>query len=230
MSSLPPGASLPLPRSLIEALGQARTWGFLGDGPLDVQVAHAEGFADAADGTVLPGPWMDLGSGGGIPGLVLAHRWPDRDAVLLDSSERRTRFLAQVVDEQGWGSRVRVVTDRAEVAGRSEDLRGAFSLVVARSFGSPPVTVECAAPFLRQGGILIVSEPPVSSSVDDGAGARWPEKGLASVGLERLSVWHGAFGYQLMRQETPCPDRFPRRVGVPAKRPLYRVGDGFPPG
>ena len=229
MSSVPPGGSPPLPQSLIEALGQARTWGFLGDGPLDVQVAHAEGFADAADGTMSGGPWMDLGSGGGIPGLVLAHRWPDRGAVLLDSSERRTRFLAQVVEDQGWGSRVRVVTDRAEVAGHSEDLRGVFSLVVARSFGSPPVTAECAAPFLRQGGILIVSEPPVSSPGDDGAQARWPEKGLASVGLERLSVWRGAFGYQLMRQKTPCPERFARRVGVPAKRPLYRVGDGPPP-
>jgi 16S rRNA (guanine527-N7)-methyltransferase len=238
MSPLPSDGHPPLPPSLIEALGQARQWGFLGDGPLDVAVAHAQGFADAADsattGGAVPaetpdaqpdgeagaGPWMDLGSGGGIPGLVLAHRWTDREAVLLDSSERRTRFLEHVIAEQGWGHRVRVVTLRAEEAGRTEGLRGAFSLVVARSFGPPPVTAECAAPFLRVGGILIVSEPPG----DDYGDARWPEKGLASLGLEPLAVRRDSFGYRLLRQTVPCPERFPRRVGVPAKRPLYRVG------
>jgi len=231
-----------LPPSLIEALRQAREWGFLGEGPLAVHIAHAQGFADAADsamtGGALPGqtvttdpgagPWMDLGSGGGIPGLVLAHRWPNRDGVLLDSSERRTRFLAQVVEEQGWGNRVRVVTLRAEVAGRTEGLRGTFSLVVARSFGPPPVTAECAAPFLRPGGTLIVSEPPATGSddVDD----RWPREALAGVGLEPLAVRRDPFGYVILRQSAPCPERFPRRVGVPAKRPLYRVGQGSLPG
>ncbi len=202
-------------------------------------MAHALGFADAAESLIHGdgrtstlqlakdcenGPWMDLGSGGGIPGLVLAFRWPERGAVLLDSNERRARFLHEVVEDQGWGGRVRVVEDRAEVAGRAPDLRGAFSLVVARSFGSPPVTAECAAPFLRPGGILIVSEPPVAPSValDD---ARWPEVGLAEVGLQRLGSWRREFGYRLLRQAIVCPERYPRRVGVPGKRPLYRMPD-----
>ena len=167
---------------------------------------------------------MDLGSGGGIPGLVLAHRWPERNAVLLDSNDRRTRFLAQVVEEQGWGHRVRVVTERAELAARIEGLRGAFALVVARSFGPPPVTAECAAPFLRPGGTLIVSEPPTAGSVEDDT-SRWPAQALAAVGLEPLGVWRDSFGYRLLRQKVPCPERFPRRVGIPAKRPLYRVGE-----
>lgn len=238
MSSVSPGHPRPLPPSLLEALSEARAWGFLGDGPLDVHVAHAQGFADAIDsvkpGDVGPdqdshtadpraGLWMDLGSGGGIPGLVLAHRWPDRDAVLLESNERRSRFLAQVVEDQGWGQRVRVLTDRAEVAGRTDGLRQSFTLVVARSFGSPPVTAECAAPFLRRGGFLVVSEPP-ALSVDNGD-ARWPEAPLASLGLERLHLRRDTFGYQLLRQSSECPERFPRRVGVPTKRPLYRVRD-----
>jgi 16S rRNA (guanine527-N7)-methyltransferase len=168
---------------------------------------------------------LDLGSGGGIPGLVLAHRWPHREAVLLDSNERRGEFLAGVVKDQGWGDRVRVVTARAEEAGRVAGLRGAFTLVVARSFGSPPVTAECAAPFLRTQGILIVSEPPVESSAGE-LDARWPGDGLAKVGLERLAVRRDVFGYRILRQARECPERFPRRVGIPAKRPLYRVGDG----
>ncbi len=223
----PPGP--PLPESLIEALQRAQAWGFLGPGPLDVHVAHAQGFADAADAhrfADATGAWMDLGSGGGIPGLVLAHRWPERVSTLIDSNQRRARFLAEVVENQGWGDRVQVLSDRAEMAGRAEALRGNFSLVVARSFGPPAVTAECSAPFLRPGGILIVSEPPLSAPNDDTDESRWPAEGLAQVGLERLALWRGGFGYRVLRQTVECPARFPRRVGVPGKRPLYRVADG----
>jgi 16S rRNA (guanine527-N7)-methyltransferase len=223
----PPGP--PLPETLIEALHRAQAWGFLGPGPLDVHVAHAQGFADAADAQgsgETAGAWMDLGSGGGIPGLVLAHRWPGREAALLDSHQRRARFLAQVVQDQGWGDRVRVLSDRAEVAGRIESLRATFSLVVARSFGSPPVTAECSAPFLRPGGILIVSEPPFTAPDGDSDESRWPVQGLALVGLERLALWRREFGYRILQQIAECPSRFPRRVGVPGKRPLYRVEEG----
>jgi 16S rRNA (guanine527-N7)-methyltransferase len=171
---------------------------------------------------------MDLGSGGGIPGLVLAHLWPDREAVLLDSNERRTRFLSEVIDEQGWAPRVRVVVGRAETAGRVEALRGGFSLVVSRSFGAPPVTAECAAPFLCQGGLLIVSEPPAPHPKDRIDDARWPQEGLALVGLEPLALWRDVFGYRILRQRTLCPLRYPRRVGIPGKRPLYRVGENRP--
>ncbi len=231
--------SVPLPPSLLEALHQSRDWGFLGDGPIDVHIAHAPGFVAAltwaTDREAVPrdeeqdveprtGAWMDLGSGGGIPGLVLAHAWPERQAVLLDSSERRTRFLSQVVEDQGWTDRVRVMTVRAEDAGRSESLRGTYSLVVARSFGSPPLTAECAAPFLGRGGLLIVSEPPTDSRpVEMSDPSRWPDEGIGLVGLTNLGLWRHAFGYRVLRQSQRCPERFPRRVGVPAKRPLYRV-------
>jgi 16S rRNA (guanine527-N7)-methyltransferase len=94
---------------------------------------------------------------------------------------------------------------------------------VARSFGAPPVTAECAAPFLQLGGVLIVSEPPVASGDSDEL--RWPEEGLAVVGLEPESLWRDSFGYRVLRQSQNCPDRFPRRVGVAAKRPIYRVPD-----
>lgn len=200
-------------------------------------MTHAQGFADAAEsafgdvlspGVVAPtsaatfgvAMWMDLGSGGGLPGLVLAHRWPRSEAVLLDSNERRAAFLVEVVQDLGWSDRVRVVRARAEEAGRRIDLRESFSLVVARSFGPPASTAECAAPFLVPGGILVVSEPPPDSSPS--TGERWPAEVLAQLGIAPVRVWRDAFGYQVLRQVTPCPRRFPRRVGVPFKRPLYR--------
>ena len=198
-------------------LDRSRSLGFLGPGSLRVQAEHAAGFTDVVVGT--PARLLDLGSGGGVPGLVLAERWPDTEAVLLDAAERRCRFLEEAVAGLGWADRVRVVRARAEEAGRREDLRGSFDLVVARGFGPPAVTAECGAPFLRVGGTLVVSEPPT----EDGMGptARWPKEGVMVLGLRLAGTWLRPFHYQVMEQAEPCPDRFPRRTGIPAKRPLF---------
>jgi 16S rRNA (guanine527-N7)-methyltransferase len=223
---------------LREVLARARELDLLGPMDLDEQVEHALGFATAYEEAIAglpggarhtdpegtpprpePGRWLDLGSGGGLPGLVLAHRWPLSTAVLLDAAERRTAFLADAVATLGWEDRVRVVRARAEEVGADPGLRAAFDVVWARSFGSPPVTAECAAPFLRTGGLLVVSEPPSPGQT----AVRWPRAGLAELGQEPLTTVRARFGYQVVVQSSPCPERFPRRAGVAAKRPLYLV-------
>ncbi|MDQ1436450.1 MAG: rRNA (guanine527-N7)-methyltransferase [Acidimicrobiaceae bacterium] len=158
---------------------------------------------------------MDLGSGGGVPGLVLAELWPQAHAVLLDSMERRTSFLTDVVGELGWRGRVTVVRERAEVFGRVPDRRAAFDLVVARGFGPPSVTAECAAPLLRLGGRLVVSEPP-----EDDPG-RWPAQPLSELGLRSLGLVEDGARFHVLEQVELCSDAYPRRVGLPAKRPLW---------
>ncbi|HUO49502.1 MAG TPA: RsmG family class I SAM-dependent methyltransferase [Acidimicrobiales bacterium] len=230
---------------MLEALGRSRAHGFLGPGDLGPQVDHALGFAAALSaasaamgrrGDDRPTAMLDLGSGGGLPGLVLAERWGEATVVLLDAAERRTAFLQEEVDALGWGTRVRVVRDRAESAGHLPELRGRFDLVVARSFGPPPVTAECGAPFLRIGGLMIVSEPPaggpralegttVDAEADAGTEgtARWPAGDLAELGLQAIGTYGDLYRFRVMVQADPCPERYPRRVGVPAKRPLYRV-------
>jgi 16S rRNA (guanine527-N7)-methyltransferase len=148
-------------------LERARGWGFLGPGDLETHVAHALAFASASDGE--PARALDLGSGGGVPGLVLAAGpWAATSWVLLDASERRCAFLTAAVAELGLGDHVGVRRERAEVAGRDSGLRASFDLVVSRGFAAPAVTAECAAPFLVVGGRLVVSEPPTP---DPG---RWP--------------------------------------------------------
>jgi len=155
---------------------------------------------------------LDLGSGGGVPGLALAAAWPASRWVLLDASSRRGAFLEQVVVDLQLEGRVTVVVDRAEAAAREGRWRAAFEVVVARSFGPPAVTAECAGGFLRVGGRLLVSEPP------EDAPERWPDGPLAELGL----VDRGRHGQvRILEQVTPTPDRFPRRVGIPAKRPLW---------
>ncbi len=126
----------------------------------------------------------------------------------------RAQFLLQAVEDLGLTGRVRVIAERAEQAGRSE-LRGRCELVVARSFGAPAVTAECGAPFLQPGGRLIVTEPP------GGKPDRWDEDGLAVLGLTPGDRLVGRTAFQTLVQSRPCPDRFPRRVGIPAKRPLF---------
>lgn len=199
--------------ALLEVLERSRSLGFLGPGPVDPHVEHARAYLpDVPDsGTV-----MDLGSGGGVPGLVLAADRPGTRFVLLDAMEKRCRFLDWAVEELGLQN-VRVLCGRAEELAHSPELRGSFDLVVARSFAAPPVLAECAAGFLRVGGRLIVSEPPLVAH-----GERWPAEPLAQLGLrpERTSSTDAAT-LQLLEQTEVCPDWFPRRVGVPAKRPLF---------
>lgn len=196
-------------------LERSRRLGFLGPGSLQVQVEHAEGFASGLDQA--PPRWLDLGSGGGVPGLVLAGVWAGSEAVLLDASEGRCSFLAEAVRSLGWGDRLSVVRGRAEDVGRRGDMRAAFGAVVARGFGPPAVTAECGSPFLALGGVLVVSEPPDDSL----PGERWPADGIARLGLAPARSWRERFGYQSFVLASPCPDAFPRRVGVPSKRPLF---------
>jgi 16S rRNA (guanine527-N7)-methyltransferase len=204
--------------ALLATLDEARALGFLGPGPVARHVAHARGFAWAVDATgPVPSRVLDLGSGGGIPGLVLAVMWPSATVALVDAGTRRTDFLRRAVERCQLSDRVTVVQGRAEALGRTPELRGAFQLVVARSFGPPAVTAECAAPFLEVGGALVVSERPAS----DGGEDRWDDRGLGQLGLGVPAVQRGEFGYAVIRQDSPCPDRFPRRVGVPQKRPLF---------
>jgi 16S rRNA (guanine527-N7)-methyltransferase len=223
-----------VPPVVLASLEDARVRGFLGDVPLGAHLEHAAAFAGAAQAGGLadvPGRMLDLGSGGGIPGLMLATMWPDTAVVLLDSSERRCEALRQVVARSGWQHRVQVVRARAEDAGRDPALRASFDLVVARSFGPPAVVAECAAPFLCLHGLLVVSEPPLADAdapVPGGTGAggvahprRWPVEELNVLGLRVVCFHRGKFGFQVLEQSTPCPDRFPRRAGVPARRPLY---------
>ncbi|MGN6694053.1 MAG: RsmG family class I SAM-dependent methyltransferase [Aquihabitans sp.] len=204
---------------LTDLLLEARQRGFLGPGPVEPHLDHARAFAVAA-GTP-PSRAADLGAGGGLPGLVLAEEcWPETAWVFVDAQRKRTDFLMEAVEALGLDDRVSVVMERAEIVAQDADHRGSYDLVVSRSFGPPAVVLECAAPLLRPGGRFVVSEPP-ATALDD----RWPTDALATLGCrpaQGLVVGDGE-GYHFARieQAEPAPDRYPRRVGIPTKRPLF---------
>jgi 16S rRNA (guanine527-N7)-methyltransferase len=205
---------------------QARALGLLGPGPIEPHIDHARGFSltlsqglasDRATSSVVgPRRVVDLGSGGGLPGLVLAREWPESEFVLLEAGERRAEFLRWAVFECELGDRVSVLHERAEIAGRDSDLRASFDAAVARSFGPPAVVAECAAPLLSVGGHLIVSEPPGGQESE-----RWPAAALSALGLSPARTVQLGYSYQVLRQLELCAERFPRRNGVPSKRPLF---------
>jgi 16S rRNA (guanine527-N7)-methyltransferase len=201
---------------LAELLEESRSLGFLGPGPVREHEAHAEAMLALVPAGVAS--LLDLGSGGGVPGLVLAARLPGVAVTLLEGGDRRAAFLERALRSLQLGDRCTVLAQRAEVAGRDATLRGSFDVVVARSFGSPAVTAECAAPLLRVGGRLIVSDTPTPDP------ERWPEEPLAALGLRFVGIEGAGPHFAVLEQMTPCPDRFPRKTGIPERRPLWDAG------
>jgi 16S rRNA (guanine527-N7)-methyltransferase len=134
----------------------------------------------------------------------------------VDANERRTEFLSEVIAEVAVFAHAEVVRGRAEEIGRAEEFREQFDLVTSRSFGAPAVTAECGASLLAVGGVMVVSEPP-----DEGD--RWPAEGLLPLGIiaSDRRRFEDRYGYQVLRKQSPTPDRYPRRTGIPSKRPLF---------
>jgi 16S rRNA (guanine527-N7)-methyltransferase len=198
----------------IEAvLDAARELGLLGPGPIAPQLDHARAFVRAVpSGSRL----LDLGSGGGLPGLVIFADRADVHGVLLDATQRRCDFLREACARLDVADRATVVCARAEEAARLPEWREAFGVVTARSFGPPAVTAECSIGFLRPGGELLVSEPPEPSP------DRWPPDALARLGLTAEPVPEAEPAHLIrLRVAEPVDPRWPRRVGIPRKRPLW---------
>lgn len=209
---------------LLAVLRRSRSLGFLGPGEIEGHIENGLTFTAALwsvepAGSPLGVPLrlLDLGSGGGVPGLVIAVVRDDIELVLLDAAERRTEFLAEAVQELGLGDRVDVVRGRAEEAARDAALRGRFDVVTARSFGPPSVTIECALGFVRgPGSVVLVSEPP------DPTNDRWPADQLAELGVRRGALLRrGPTSVQQLDIVEPVAEALPRRTGVPARRPLF---------
>ncbi|MGH9170632.1 MAG: RsmG family class I SAM-dependent methyltransferase [Acidimicrobiales bacterium] len=215
--------------SLLAVLEKARDRGFLGPQPIEQQVEHALGFADVVVRELAACPAgsqvrvVDVGSGAGLPGLVMVEV-PEllrrvSEVVLLDGSARRADWLREAVGGLNLGDRVGVRGERAEVAGRELAVRGTFSVAVARSFGRPAVVAECAAPLLCAGGFLVVSEPPESEPRNS---ERWPTQGLGMLGFAPAVPCRArGFGFVTMSLERLCDQKYPRRNGLPNKRPLF---------
>lgn len=158
---------------LIAALAAIQARGAIGEASLEAAIAHADQFV-----TQIPSPartLVDLGSGGGLPGLVIAVRRPDLAVTLVERRVTRADLLHRAVAALGVGERVTVFA--GDVAAFAERSPAAADVVTARSFAAPEITARWASALLRAGGVLVVSEPP------DDDPARWPDVLLERRGL-----------------------------------------------
>jgi len=159
---------------LLAALATSQRLGYLGDRPVPEVVEHALAFVGALEGVT--GTVVDLGTGGGVPGLVIAVHRPDLRLVLVDRRTARTDHVTRLVRRLHLAERVQVwAGDAARLV-----LPSPADAVVARGFGPPAITAATAARLLRPGGRLVTSEPPEPDP------ARWPTPMLEELGLERL--------------------------------------------
>lgn len=200
------------PRSLEEVVSRARRLGLTSRAAdPTAEIGRCAPFVEAlrTDDTA---PIVDLGSGNGLPGLVVATALPRR-VLLVEASAARCDFLRWAVAALDLADRVEVVEGTAEMAGRDPDLRGRAGSVIARSFGPPATTVECAVGFLSVGGRILVAEPPAADPT------RWPEEGLAELGLVDRGPRAG--GLRELVVVAPVDDRWPRAAPRPRRTPLF---------
>jgi 16S rRNA (guanine527-N7)-methyltransferase len=154
---------------------------------------------------------VDVGSGAGIPGIPIAVVRPDLEVVLCDSDQKRAGFLTHVATLLGL-ERVHVAPVRAEDLGRTAGAREAFDAAVSRATAPPPVLCELCLPLLRTGGRLAALVRDASAAAEACAAA------AAACGGGRPEA--AAAGVLVVVKLTATPDAYPRRPGVPAKRPL----------
>ena len=148
------------------------------------------------------GPIVDVGSGGGAPGIPLAHALPEREVTLLEATRRKCDFLERWAREL---ENARVVCGRAE-----EQATDVFGVAVAKALADPPVAAEWCLPLVHEGGaVLLWVGPTVDADRVAVVAAR-----LAG-GLESAPE-----GFLLIRKRGLTPTGFPRRAGVARKRPL----------
>ena len=154
---------------------------------------------------------VDIGSGGGVPGIVIAILRPDLAVTLIDSDQRKSGFLVHVAGLLRLPN-VRVEAVRAEDAGRREDMREQYDVVTSRATAPPPVLCELALPLLRVGGLLsaLVADAPVArsscaaaASACGGGVPEAPDRGVLTV-----------------RKIASTPDQYPRRAGTPSRHPI----------
>ncbi len=163
------------------------------------------------------GSLMDVGAGAGFPGLPLKIAYPQLDVYLLDATAKKTAFLSHVATALELDG-VTVLTGRAEDLARDTSLRETFDVVVSRAVSKMRVLAELTLPFARVGGLVIAQKGSgVHNEIAEARNAI-DQTGGELREIRQAAALEGAL--VVVDKVAPTPDRYPRRPGIPAKRPL----------
>lgn len=177
--------------------------------------------ADSLSGLVLDAirradTLVDLGSGGGFPGIPLAVACPECAVTLVESEGRKAGWLARAAADL---PNVRVVGERTEALAREQ--RERWSVATARALGPLTTALELAAPLVAPGGTVVIWRAARSPEDEASAGRACDELGLSPGPVTAVNPVPGAERHlHEFRKVAPTPSRFPRRPGRAAKRPL----------
>jgi len=164
---------------------------------------------------------IDVGTGAGFPGLPLKVLYPELQLTLVESVAKKAQFLNQVVQDLRL-KQVKIVNARAETVGQQGDHRQRYDWAVARAVASLPVLCEYLLPLVRVGGYMLAQKGESAAAELDEAlyaiqvlGGRHLETipvSLTNLAEERFLI--------VIEKIAQSPENYPRRVGMPAKRPL----------
>lgn len=172
---------------------------------------------------------IDVGTGGGFPGLALAIALPNARLTLVDSVQRKVDAVRAMAEALGLSARLEFCSDRVETLGRSKPWRGGYDWALARAVAPAPVVAEYLVPLLKPTGHALLYRgqwSPVDQQQLMEAVALLKAR-ISSIEGTELPAGRGQRHAITLTPLAPCPMRYPRAVGLPAKQPL---GAGISPG
>lgn len=163
---------------------------------------------------------LDVGTGAGFPGMVLAILNPDKKFVLLDSLNKRIDFLQKVIEELSLKN-VETFHGRAETFGRKEEFRNQFDFVVSRAVAELPVLMEYCIPFVKKEGYFISYKGKRQEEEIEKASHAFTELGAVFRYCKKYRLREEEERYLLFIQNNELTkDKYPRKDGKPKKKPL----------
>lgn len=164
---------------------------------------------------------LDMGTGGGFPGLALAIYYPESEFILVDATQKKIHAVESMAKEVGLEN-VSCFAGRAEELAHNPDFREHFDVVVARAVAHFSTLLEYCLPFVRVSGQFIAYQGPdlaeTWSEYQKVANTLGAE--LVSAVEEKLPVEDATRLFIHAKKQNPCPKSYPRAIGIPKKKPL----------
>ena len=166
------------------------------------------------------GSFIDVGSGGGFPGLPLKLAFPGMRGTLLEATAKKTAFLAHLSEILELED-ISVRTGRAETLAHEAEMREAFDMALARAVAEVATLAELTLPFVRVGGIVVMhKKADIADELEQAQGAIETLGGRLREVLPVTLPGLDERALVVLEKQHPTPERYPRRPGMPAKRPL----------